>query len=161
MGDVASATAQDLDNRATGMVSEVRSRFTHEQVNDEVLAARVRSKLGLLARQPKAITMEVSNGRVVLRGSILADEVQQLIDGVSAVRGVTSVQNDLAVDESEHASRLGSNKPKPSGEMWGTMQRRWSPATRFLLSTAGAVSLGLIAYSFSDGPRQSRGTSGW
>ena len=79
VGHIASATAQDLDNRATGMVSEVRSRFSHEKVDDEVLEARVRSKLGLLVRHPRTITTEVSSGRVVLGGSIFPDEVQQLI----------------------------------------------------------------------------------
>ena len=59
MGSIASATAQDLDNRATGIVSGVRSRFPHEKVDDEVLEARVRSKVGLLVRHPRAITTEV------------------------------------------------------------------------------------------------------
>lgn len=148
MRSAAGLTARDLRNRSIGIVSEVRSRFAEKEVDDEVLEARVRSKLGFLVRQPSAITTQVSNGRVILSGPVLSDEVQQLIDGARAVRGVTSVENNLAVDhDAAQVSGLQGEKPKPSAEFWDIMQRRWSPATRFLVSTVGAVSLGLAAYA--------------
>jgi hypothetical protein len=154
MRSVAGVTARDLSNRSAGIVSEVRARFSEKEVDDEVLEGRVRSKLGYLVRQPSAVTTQVSNRQVVLSGSVLSDEVQQLIDGVRAVRGVASVENNLAVhDDAADMHGLETDQPKPSGQVWDIMQRRWSPSTRFLVSTAGAVSLGLIANSFSDGLR--------
>jgi hypothetical protein len=87
---------------------------------------------------------------------VLADEVQQLLDGVRAVRGVAAVENQLEVHDSpEGVPGLQGDRPKPAGEVWDVMQRRWSPSTRFLVGTAGAVSLGLIAYSLSSGERGS------
>jgi hypothetical protein len=148
MRSAASATARDMGNRSAGIVAEVRSRFSEKEVDDEVVERRVRSKLGFLVRHPSAITTQVSNGRVILSGPVLSDEVQQLIDGARAVRGVTSVENKLAVhDDAAQVSGLQAEKPKPAGEVWDIMQRRWSPSTRFLVSTVGAVSLGLAAYA--------------
>ena len=161
MRNAAGVTARDLGNRSAGMMAEFRSRFLENEAGDEVLEGRVRSKLGFLVRHPSAITTEVSNGRVVLSGPILSDEVRQLIDGVRAVRGVTSVQNNLAVhDDGARVSVLQGDKSKPGGEVWDIMQRRWSPSTRFLVGTAGAVSLGLIAYAFSDGSGDSHELAG-
>jgi hypothetical protein len=155
--NVAGVTARDLSNRGGGILSEVRSRFSEAQPADEVLEGRVRSKLGFLVRHPAAIATQVSNGRVVLSGPVLADEVQQLINGIRAVRGVTDVENRLAIhDQPAQLPGLQGDKPKPAGEVWDVMQRHWSPATRFLVGTAGAVSLGLIAYSLSDESRRSR-----
>jgi hypothetical protein len=90
--------------------------------------------------------------RVVLSGPVRSDEVQQLIKGIRAVRGVTDVENRLTVhDDAAQLPGLQGDKPKPAGQVWDIMQRRWSPSTRFLVGTAGAFSLGLIAYSLSDG----------
>jgi hypothetical protein len=125
-------------------------------VSDEVLEGRVRSKLGFLVRHPSAITTHVSNGRVVLSGPVLSDEAQQLIDGVRRVHGVIGVENSLEVrDTAEQVPGLQGDKPRPAGEVSDIMQRRWSSATRFLVGSAGAVSLGLIAYSFADRSRSS------
>jgi len=148
--DAAAVTARDLRNRTAGMIAEARSRISEGEVSDEVLEGRVRSKLGFLVRHPSAITTHVSNGRVLLSGPVLADEVQQLVEGLRGVRGVTAVENHLEVhQEPGRVSGLQGDRPKPAGEVWDVMQRRWSPSTRFLVGTAGAVSLGFIAYSLS------------
>jgi gas vesicle protein len=149
-------TARDLRNRTAGTIAEVRSRISEGDVTDEVLEGRVRSKLGFLVRHPSAITTHVSEGCVFLGGAVLSDEVQQLLDGVRTVRGVAAVEDQLEVHDSpEGIPGLQGDRPKPAGEVWDVMQRRWSPSTRFLVGTAGAVSLGLIAYSLSSGERAS------
>jgi gas vesicle protein len=154
--DAAGVTARDLRNRSTGMVAEVRSRISEGEVSDEVLEGRVRSKLGFLVRHPSAITTHIANGRVLLSGPVLSDELEQLIAGVRAVRGVRAVENQLELHDSPaQVPGLQGDRPKPAGEVWDIMQRRWSPSTRFLVASAGAVSLGLIAYSLSDGARLS------
>jgi hypothetical protein len=160
--DAAGVTARDISNRSAGIMAEVRSRIAEREVGDQVLEGRVRSKLGFLVRHPSAIITQVSHGRVILSGPILSDEVQQLITGLHAVRGVTDVVNRLAVhDEPAQVSGLQGDKPKPAGEVWDIMQRHWSPSTRFLVGTAGAVYLGLIAYSLTDGgPRRTRASQG-
>ncbi|MGH7928930.1 MAG: BON domain-containing protein [Candidatus Binatia bacterium] len=154
--NAAAVTARDLRNRTGGMVAEARSRVSDGKVSDDALEGRVRSKLGFLVRHPSAITTHVSEGRVLLSGPVLSDEVEQLIDGVHGVRGVAAVENRLEVHDSpERTPGLQGDRPKPAGEVWDVMQRRWSPSTRFLVGTAGAVSLGMIVYSLSGGSRPS------
>jgi len=154
MSTGAGVTARDLSNRSQGVVAEIRSRVLDGEVSNEVLEGRVRSKLGFLVRHPSAITTQVSNRRVVLGGPVMSDEVQQLIKGIRAVRGVADVENRLTVhDDPVQVPGLQGDKPKPTGQAWDMMQPRWSPSTRFLVSTAGAVSLGLIAFSLGDGSR--------
>ena len=152
----AGVTARDLWNRAVGFAAEACSRISEGEVSDQVLEGRVRSKLGFLARNPSSIAAHVSQGRVRLSGPILSDEVQQLMKGIRSVRGVTGVENRLDVfDDAGQVPGLQGDKPRPGGEVWDVMQRRWSPATRFLIGAAGAVSLGLIAYSLADGSQSS------
>jgi hypothetical protein len=142
--DRASVTARDLKNRSAGFLNEARARLTESDVDDEVLRDRVRSKLGFLVRHPSAIEVDAQDGRVILRGLVLSDEVEQLVDGVRAARGVREVDNQLEVHtDADGVSALQSDKPKPTGQPLDIMQRRWSPATRFLVGAAGV----LLAYN--------------
>src|ERR687893_381397 len=61
--DAVSATARDLRNRARGLATEVGSMFTNEEVSDEVLVARVRSKMGRVVSHPSAIEVTADQGR--------------------------------------------------------------------------------------------------
>jgi BON domain len=131
---------QDLKNRTWGLVAEGRAAFLEGNVDDEVLANRVRSKLGFIVRHPSSIEVEVNNGRVILRGPVLSDEVQQLIERVRSIRGVREVENLLTVHEqSEGIPGLQGDIPKPQGQVLDIFQHRWSPSTRFLLGISGAV----------------------
>ena len=142
----ASVTARDIKNRSVGFLNEARARLTETQVEDEVLRDRVRSKLGFLVRHPSAVEVDVQDGIVVLRGPVLSDEVQQLIDGVRTVRAVRDVENRLDVHaDANTVPALQSEKPKPAGQPLDIMQRHWSPATRFLVGAAGL----LLAYNVS------------
>ncbi|MGH7797193.1 MAG: BON domain-containing protein [Candidatus Binatia bacterium] len=55
----------------------------------------MRSKLGFLVRQLPSVQVDVEDGLVTLRGPVLADEFEQLVSGVRAVRGVDDVDNQL------------------------------------------------------------------
>ena len=140
--DAASATARDLKNRTLGTIAEGRARIFGGAVDDAVLAERVRSKLGFLVRHPSFINVQASAGTVTLSGPVLSDEVQQLVRGVSSVRGVGQVENRL--EEHERADEVPGfqkNLPKPSGQTIDLLQENWSPSTRFLVGAAGAALL--------------------
>lgn len=175
--EAAGVTGRDLKNRILGLAAERRSLLFDRKVDDEVLAERVRAKLGFLVRHPSAIDVQVIDGQVTLSGPVLADEVGQLIDGVRSVRGVQHVENRLEVHtEPGNVPGLQGDKPKPTGEPIDLLQRRWSPSTRFLVGSAGVllpflatrkrkgiatmtvVSLGMLAYALSEknGPLASR-----
>jgi hypothetical protein len=139
--ETASATARDLLNRSYGMMAGARSRLFQGGVDDQVLEQRLRSKFGYVVRNPSAIEARVDSGRV------RADEVDQLIAEVSAVRGVSAVENRLDVHhEAAHVPELQSgDKPKPSPQRLDIFQRRWSPATRLLFGISGAAIIYAVA----------------
>ena len=145
--ETASATARDLLNRSYGMMAGARSRLFEGDVDDQVLEQRVRSKFGYVVRNPSAIEARVDSGHVTLTGAVRADEVDQLIAEVSAVRGVSAVENHLDVHhEAAHVPELQSgDKPKPNPRRLDVFQRRWSPATRLLFGISGAAIIYVVA----------------
>src|SRR5262249_24307552 len=96
-GDFLDKAARDLEHRAWGIVAEARHLWAREQVDDTTLAARVRPTVGRAVTHPHAIAVTVHQGRVTLRGPILAREVPRLLEMVQAVRGVQAVDNHLDV----------------------------------------------------------------
>jgi hyperosmotically inducible periplasmic protein len=156
-GEAAAARARDLKNRTRGTVAEGRSLLFDGKVNDEKLADRVRSNLGFLVRYPSFIDVQVNNGRVVLSGSVFADEVEQLIDGVLRIRGVRKGENRLNVYEKAEnfpgrQGEVGELRPKPEGRRIDLFQHHWSPSTKLIvgLLSAGLLCLGALAYGRSE-----------
>jgi hypothetical protein len=138
----ASVTARDLWNRSIGFFSEARARLFDNKTSDAVLVDRVRSKLGFFVRHPSAIQVQAQDGRIILSGPVLSDEVQQLIDGVCSVRGVRDVENRLEIhSEPSNVPGLQGDKPKPTGQPLDVLQQHWSPATRFLIGAASVLLL--------------------
>src|SRR5688572_2471758 len=87
-GDAVDATSRDLKNRARGVVAELRGRLDGREVDDETLTERVRARIGAVRGEPAAVQAQVVDGRVILSGPILAEDVDRLIRRVRAVRGV-------------------------------------------------------------------------
>ena len=96
-GDLAGRTSRRLRNRVRGMGAETAAAFREEPVSDDVLVARVRSQIGHAVSHPGAIEVTVRSGRVTLGGPVLADEVDDLLARVRAVRGVGEIDNRLDV----------------------------------------------------------------
>ena len=164
--DALGKTSRDMSNRAQGFVAELDSIFRCEVADDDVVAERIRSKLGRAVSHPHAIHVAVNQGRVTLSGQILAREVDQLLNRVWSVRGVTGVENRLeAHEQSGGVSSLQGGAPHP-GETPELMQSNWSPAIRFLTGIGGgaltlygarrkdllsaAVGLGLVTRSLTN-----------
>jgi uncharacterized membrane protein len=164
--DAVGKTSRDLSNRAQGLVAELNSVFRCEEADDDVVAERVRSKLGRSVSHPHAIQVAVNKGRVTLSGQILASEVAQLLKRVWLIRGVTGVENRLeAHEQAGGVSSLQGGTPH-RGETPELMQSNWSPAIRFLAGIGGgaltfygarrknifsaAVGLGLVTRSLTN-----------
>jgi uncharacterized membrane protein len=139
-GDSAGTASRDLGNRARGAVAEVRSRFTSNDADDRVLEERVRSELGRIVSHPGAIdVMAGVDGRVLLIGDVLDDEVDELMSRVSRVRGVSEVVNELQVHESpEGVPALQGGRERDGGE-FELLQENWSPAARVLTGAVGGA----------------------
>src|SRR5215204_5831360 len=85
-------TRQDIANRAYGTWAETQHLFTKNDASDDVVEARVRSKMGRIVFHPHAIKVTVNDGNVVLSGPIFADEVNTLLKCAGSVAGVRSVE---------------------------------------------------------------------
>jgi osmotically-inducible protein OsmY len=113
--EVAGKMSRDLRNRASGVVAETKSFFKHEEIADDVLADRVRSRLGRYPVHPGALDVRVNAGTVTLRGQILADELPKVLRATRFVRGVKDIDNQLEVhNEAANVSSL-QGQPAPLG----------------------------------------------
>ena len=137
--DDLSKASRDMSNRARGLVAEARTLFKSEQVFDDVLAARVRSRLGRAVSHPHALEVQASEGRVTLRGPVLAREVDRLLCRVSRVRGVREVENQLEVHEQagDVPGLQGGRERKDV--RFDLLKPNWSPATRLVVSAGGGA----------------------
>jgi hypothetical protein len=137
--DAVGVTSRDVQNRARGLVSGIGSRFSREDVPDDVLVERVRSKMGRVVSHPSAINITARLGRVTLSGPILGSEVKSLIKNVSSVRGVQGIDNQLEVyDEAGNIPELQGESRRP-GARFELFQENWSPTARLLVGLAGGA----------------------
>jgi len=107
-----------------------------KDVSDDVLASRVRSKIGHIVSQPSAIEVQVEGSRVKLCGPVLADEVEQLLNSVRSISGVRNVENWLDVYHSSSFPGVQEESSRRSG-------RRGSSRAKQLLTgiTAGTLAV--------------------
>lgn len=138
-GDAIQTTSRDIRNRAYGIAAGAKAFFNKEDVSDDVLVERVRSKVGRVVSHPHSIEVAAHRGTVTLSGPILEIEVDPLINCVSSVAGVTDVMNNLeAHKEAGDVPGLQGGVRRP-GERSEFMQSNWSPAARFLAGAAGGA----------------------
>jgi uncharacterized membrane protein len=143
-GDAVEVTARDVVNRARGSVAEMRSWVGRRPPGDDVLQARVRSRVGYLVGHPRSVAVAVQDGRATLSGPVLAAEVDALLAGVSAVRGVREVENRLSVHEEagDVPGLQGRGRVRSGGSVAPFMQGVWSPTARLVAGvTGGALAL--------------------
>lgn len=143
----AGVTSRDIANRTHGLVAEAKSRLSgdHEDVSDQVLEARIRSKIGRVIGHPGAISVSAADGRVALRGPVLASELRDLLRTVRSVRGVREVVNELDVHEhGDDVPSLQGGGRRP-GSAFELTQSNWSPTARLLAGIAGGVAAAIGA----------------
>ena len=132
---------RDLRNRGTVAVGKLRSRArslsTRGKATDEVLAQRVRSKMGRYVAHPGAVEVRAAGGQVTLTGSILSHEHADLVHGISEVPGVLDVVDQLSVFEKARGiSELQGGRERLTGSA-NVSQENWAPGTRLVTGAAG------------------------
>lgn len=131
---------RDLKNRGSAATGRVRSILKRHDASDQVLAERVRSKMGRYVGHPGAVEVSASGGRVTLSGSVLAHEHRELIEAVSQVPGVSDIYDQLSIFESAQGiSELQGSPRARRGERAEVMQENWAPGTRLATGAAGAT----------------------
>jgi uncharacterized membrane protein len=136
--EAAGKTQRDLRNRLLGVRAEIGSLVCSEAVADDVLKARIRSKLGRLVSHPHAIEVKVVDGRAILTGPILAAEVVPLFEVISGIAGLKSIENLCELHESADIPALQGGKLR-GGERFGPFRTSWSPTTRLMAGLAGGA----------------------
>ncbi len=133
---------RDASNRSQGMVAEARRvAWGAGDAPDDVLAARIRSKLGRVSAHPHAIRVTAHDASVTLEGPVLASEHDQIIDAVSGIPGVRDVHDRTEVHESaEEIPALQGGVHRP-GHVPEYAQENWTPAWRAGAALAGAYML--------------------
>lgn len=131
---------RDLQYRGEGIVAETRQRLRPDgDVDDEVLAERVRAKMGRYVSHPSAIEVMADQGWVTLKGLILSDELDAFVAAVSKVPGVSEVVNQLEPhDRGENIPALQGGVPPP-GEPAEWAQASWTPGLQLLAGVASGV----------------------
>jgi len=134
---------RDAVNRARGVGCAIQAIFRTSGADDQVLVARVRSRLGRLVSHPHAIDVLANEGKILVKGNVLQDEFPHLIRGISAVPGVKHVEKQLQVHESaENISSLqGGRRRESRSEL---SQQNWTPALRIAAGVLGGT---LISYA--------------
>jgi hypothetical protein len=132
--------SRHLYNRSKGLAAEAAARMRNDQPSAEVLAQRVRADLGRAVSDPAAVQVTAGNGRVTLRGPVLAAEVEGLLRRVARVRGVQQVDNELTVHAEPGAV------PALQGHRRRIGMSTWSPTAR-LLSGVAAGTVAVFAFA--------------
>ena len=143
----ADAATKDIRHRARGVAAQVRS-LRGGRPSDEVLAERVRAKLGRYASHPAAIEIAAQAGCITLTGDVLAREVEPLLDAVRGVRGVQHLDNRLnAYPSAEGVPSLQRGR-EPDRVPLDLLQPSWTPGIRLIVGGAGSL---LLLYALARG----------
>jgi uncharacterized membrane protein len=137
--DAAGKTRRDLRNHLRGAFAGLESVFRTGEVTDDVLAARVRSRLGRVVSHPSAIEVKAIDGLIILTGQILAKEEHPLLDSVITISGVKNIENCLELHESADDIPALQGGRKRQGARFGPLKTNWSPTTRLLATAAGGA----------------------
>src|ERR1051325_6186918 len=131
---------RDARNRARGVLSEMTAKLSDEGAPDWILEERVRSNLGRMGANTRAVTVTADGGRIILSGPVLRDDVDAIVTAARRTRGVHDVDNQLQLFDSPESipSLQGESTPRQSlTTNW--QQRSWSPTTRLLSSVGGSL----------------------
>ncbi|HUA22834.1 MAG TPA: SRPBCC family protein [Steroidobacteraceae bacterium] len=137
--DATRVASRDLQNRARGLAHEFRARLTPEDVPDEILAERVRARLGAAVSHPGAIEVAALAGRVTLSGAVLEREYVRLLRLMWTVRGVVDIEDRLAVYESAAGVSALQGGGKLREPRFGPWQQNWPPGVRMVMGAVGSV----------------------
>lgn len=150
--DILARTKHDLRQRRRGFLHDTRARRNTELVDDPVLMARVRSRLGRVCSHPHAIRVDAREGTVRLSGPIAKREARRLVREIAGVRGVEAIEDALERhDRTTGVPALQGGRRRE----WRVefFQEHWSPTARAAALGAGGMALGA-------GLRR-RGPGGW
>jgi uncharacterized membrane protein len=136
--EAGAVVAVDLRNRLQGVFAGLRTRVRSREVPDEVLAERVKAKLGRVLSHPGSVEVAANRGTVTLTGIILTHEADRVLKAILTVPGVRRVTDQLE-QHKEQGNVPALQGGRPRVQRVDIMQEHWSPATRMLVGGGGAT----------------------
>lgn len=158
-GEEIEKSARDLVNRWHGLVARAGG-FLHrlfgqeEEVSDDVLVERLRSRMGHVVSNPGSIDVKSAHGHVTLSGPVFVDELDRLLASISGVSGVEDVESHLRLEreqapgqekapgqgkaprqEKAAAKEVGVPADRPEGREAAP----WPPGARLIAAAVGGT----------------------
>jgi len=99
---------RDAHNRLLGLQAQARRIMAPKSlkpIDNHVLEARVRSRLGREIPQFDEVLISAHEGTISLSGNISAEEESRLLEVVEAIPGVQAVQHNLEIRTADNAIR--------------------------------------------------------
>jgi len=117
--DTVGSVMRDASHRLSGLqaqASRLIGQRDYKPIDDHVLEARVRSKLGRFVSNAHQIDVVADQGCVTLKGPVLSDERRHLLKMVEGIPGVEDVRERLdAYDDEADLSRHAHEREEESG----------------------------------------------
>ncbi len=88
-------TGRDISNRVHGLAAMARAVWGDRYVEDDVIVARVRAKIGRVVSHPHAIHVRSERGRLILEGPVLAREYHALLSAAESAAEGMEIGNRL------------------------------------------------------------------
>jgi uncharacterized membrane protein len=131
---------RDLRNRTRGMLSEMTARLSDQGAPDWILEERVRSNLGRISNNTRAIDVRADGGYIYLNGAVLRDDREDILKAAARTRGVHGVEDELQlVDNPQDVPALQAGTSAGSQAGSQAQAQNWSPATRLLSGVGGSL----------------------
>jgi hypothetical protein len=108
------ATGKRLRNRSRGIAHEAQGMFQRDDVSDQQLAERIRSRIGHLGQQ-STVNVATFNGRATITGRCTPSDLDALLTTVQGTPGVSSIVNLLDVRSENETAGLGGTTSAPTG----------------------------------------------
>jgi hypothetical protein len=147
--------ARETLAKTQSLLREIRSLVLHVDIPDSVLEGKLKAKIARQSRHPELIRIQVDAGKVVLRGIATSREAHDLVESLSLIRGVKSVEDrfDPAVEEERSLSGGPGENPPPRSDSAVLGKHASYPPAISVLMAIGGLSLAMYGYRV-------RGTSG-
>jgi BON domain len=132
LGRAINIGSRDTLHRAKGIFETIKNIFEPDEIDDAVLADRVRTEVGRVCSHPN-VEVTVEDGCVTLEGPVVAHERRPILKAVRSVKGVFDVFDRLepyVPPATMPTQAMRERQPD-------IMQRHWSPATRILTGIIG------------------------
>ena len=152
-------TLHDAHNRWSGLQASTMRMLSPRQakpIDDHVLEARVRSRLGRTMSHRHDVEVLAHQGAVTLSGNLDSEEQEKVLKLVAAIPGVESVSGTMQT-HTEKMCSFSARSPLWIAGAAGAGFLTWYALTRRqpLGLLAAATGLGLISRGGTSGPRSS------